>query len=182
MTIRRLAGISLLAVLAGCNQTENAGNMGVTADSTQQAQQQQAAVIQGSCPQIYLRDGTAVLRRSAKGAKDDPSKLLYQVTLADTTRRCVMNESQLQVTVMAQGRVVMGPAGTAGSTVKLPIRVAATDEKQTLYSQLVQFDATIPADTGSGQFIFTHNLTLPGGSGNFTKLYMGFDEGPYNTK
>lgn len=182
-----LAGLSLLAILAGCNQTDNSANLGVSSDAAATgdqpaAAQQQAAVIQGGCPQVFLRDGTAVYRKYAKGAKDDPEKLLFQATLADTTRRCVLNESQLVVTVMAQGRIVTGPAGTPG-TVTMPIRVAATDGTQTLYSQLVQFEATIPADSGTGQFIFSHaNIPLPGGSGNFTKLYMGFDEGPYNTK
>jgi len=179
------AGLSLLAVLAGCNQTDNSANLGVSSDAGGQpaaTSQQQAAVIQGSCPQVFLRDGTAVYRKYAKGAKDDPGKLLFQATLADTTRRCVLNESQLVVTVMAQGRIVTGPAGTPG-TVTMPVRVAATDGTQTLYSQLVQFEATIPADSGTGQFLFTHaNIPLPGGAGSFTKLYVGFDEGPYNTK
>jgi hypothetical protein len=181
LNIRRFLGISLLAVVAGCNQTDNA-NMGVTTDPSgvQTAHQQQTgtAVVQGACPQVYLRDGTAVLRRYAKGAKDDPQKLLYQVTLADTTRQCVLNENQLVVTVMVQGRVVEGPAGTGG-TVNVPIRVAATDEKTTLYSELVQHSI----NTTTGQFVFTQaNVALPGGSGGFTKVYVGFDEGPYNTK
>jgi hypothetical protein len=181
LNIRRFLGISLLAVVAGCNQTDNS-NMGVTSDpsgvETAAQQQTQTAVVQGSCPQVYLRDGTAVLRRYAKGAKDDPQKLLFQATLADTTRRCVLNESQLTMTVMVQGRVVSGPAGSGG-TVNVPIRVAASDGSTTLYSELVQF----PVNTEAGQFVFTQaNVTIPGGSGGFTKVYVGFDEGPYNTK
>jgi hypothetical protein len=187
MSIRRFFGISLLALVAGCNQTDNSANLGMTGDNaaatTQQAAvDQQPAIIQGTCPQVYLMEGTAVFRKFARGVKDDPSKLQYQATLADTTRRCVMNESQLRITVMAQGRIVTGPEGSAGS-ITLPIRVAATDGKTTLYSELVQFQAQIPADGGAGQFIFTHpDVTLPGGAGNFTKIYLGFDEGPYNTK
>ncbi|WP_414713992.1 hypothetical protein [Shinella sp.] len=182
MTIRRFLGISLLAVVAGCNQTDKPADMGVTSDpsgaQTAAQQQTQTAVVQGSCPQVYLRDGTAVLRRYAKGAKDDPQKLLYQMTLADTTRRCVLNESQLVMTVMVQGRVVTGPAGSGG-TVNVPIRVAASDGSTTLYSELVQY----PVNTEAGQFIFTKGeVAIPGGSGGFTKVYVGFDEGPYNTK
>lgn len=183
MTIRRFLGISLLALAAGCSQTDNSANLGVDAGGTQQAAgQQQAAVVQGACPQVYLREGTAVYRSYARGAKDDPERLQFQATLADTTRQCVLNESQLRVTVMAQGRLVTGPAGASG-TVTVPIRVAATDGKTTLYSQLVQFPVTIPADGSATQFLFSHaDVTLPGGAGNFTKLYLGFDEGPYNTK
>lgn len=177
MTIRRFLGISLLATVAGCNQTDKPADLGVSSD-TSTAQQAQAAVVQGTCPPVYLRDGTAVLQRYAKGAKNDPQKLVFQATLADTTRRCVVSENQLVMTVMVQGRAVVGPAGT-GETVNVPIRVAASDGKTTLYSELVQF----PVNTGAGQFIFTQaNVALPGGSGDFTKVYVGFDEGPYNTK
>ena len=60
-----------------------------------------------------------------------------------------------------------------------PIRVAATDGKTTLYSELVQHTV----NTDAGQFVFTKgDVALPGGSGGFTKVYVGFDEGPYNTK
>ena len=182
MNIRRFAGLSLLAILAGCNQTDKPADLGITSDPSgaQTATQQQTgtAVVQGSCPQVYLRDGTSVLRRYAKGSKDDPQNLSYQVTLADTTRQCVLNENQLVMTVMVQGRVVTGPAGSGG-TANVPIRVAATDGKTTLYSELVQY----PVNTQAGQFIFTKgDVALPGGSGGFTKVYVGFDEGPYNTK
>lgn len=182
LNIRRFLGISLLAIVAGCNQTDKPADLGVATDPSgvQTAVQEQTgtAVVQGSCPQVYLRDGTAVLRRYAKGAKDDPEKLIFQATLADSTRRCVLNENQLVMTVMVQGRVVTGPAGSS-ETVNVPIRVAASDGKTTLYSELIQY----PVNTGAGQFIFTQGeVALPGGSGGFTKVYVGFDEGPYNTK
>lgn len=186
MTIRRFLGISLLAIAAGCSQTDKPTDLGVTSDpsgvETAAQRQTQVAVIQGSCPQVYLRDGTAVLQRYGKGAKDDPQNLLYQVTLADTTRQCVLNESQLVMTVMVQGRVVSGPAGSSG-TVTVPIRVSVLDGSNTLYSELVQYPVTIPADTGAGQFIFTQgNVAIPGGSGGFTKVYVGFEDGPAKKK
>ncbi len=183
ITIRRFLGISLLAVVAGCNQTDKPADLGVTSDpsglETAHQQQTQVAVVQGSCPQVYLRDGTAVLQRHGKGAKDDPQNLAYQVTLADTTRQCVMNENQLVMTVMVQGRIVTGPAGAAGSTVNVPIRVTASDGSNTVYSEVVQQPVTIPADSGAGQFIFTKSdVALPGGSGGFLRVYIGFDDGP----
>lgn len=185
MTIRRFLGISLLAVVAGCNQTDKPADLGVTSDpsgvQTAHQQQTQVAVVQGSCPQVFLRDGTAVLQRYA-GAKDDPQNLSYQVTLADTTRQCVINESQLVMTVMVQGRIVVGPAGASG-TVNVPIRVAVMDGPTTHYSELVQFPVTIPADGSAGQFIFTQgNVAIPGGSGGFTKVYVGFEDGPAKKK
>jgi hypothetical protein len=86
------------------------------------------------------------------------------------------------MTVVVQGRVVAGPAGGAG-TVNLPIRVAATDGKNTLYSELTQYPVEVPTGVGTTQFIFTKtNIALPGGAGDFAKVYIGFDEGPAAAK
>ena len=63
--------------------------------------------------------------------------------------------ANLTVTVMAQGRVVSGPAGASGA-VTLPIRVAATDGSKTLYSNLSKFSVTIPPE-GTAQY--TSDLT-----------------------
>lgn len=81
------------------------------------------------------------------------------------------------MTVVVQGRVVSGPAGGPGK-VTMPIRVAATDEDKTLYSELTQHAVEIPA-TGSAQFVFTKaDVTLPAGAGSNVTVYVGFDEGP----
>lgn len=186
MTIRRFLGITLLAAVAGCSQSDKPVNLGVTSDpsglETATQQQTQVAVVQGACPQVYLRDGTAVLQRHAKGAKDDPQSLAYQVTLADTTRQCRINESQLNVTVMVQGRIVVGPAGASG-TVTVPVRVSVLDGTNTLYTELVQYPVSIPADGTAAQFIFKQeNIAIPGGSGGFTKIYVGFEDGPAKKK
>jgi hypothetical protein len=179
-TGRRLPGILLFAIIAGCSQTEKSADLGAASGEGQQASTQQP-VIQGACPQVFLRDGTAVHRTYAKGAKDDPEKVLYQATLAATTRQCVQTADSLKVTVMAQGRIVSGPAGSPGA-VNLPIRVAATDGDNTLYSNLAKFSVTIPPE-GTAQYVFTDaNVVIPGGAGSYAKIFVGFDEGPYDTK
>ena len=92
-------------LVAGCNKTDTGGAI----DAGGSAAAPTPAVIQGACPQVYLLDGTANYRTYAKGAKDDPTKIVYQASLADTTRQCVQNESQLAMTVVVQGRVVCRP-------------------------------------------------------------------------
>lgn len=174
----RVLGISLLLIAAGCNKTDTGGAI----DAGGSAAAPTPAVIQGACPQVFLLDGTAVHTSYAKGAKDDPSQVIYQATLVDTTRQCVQNESQLVVTVVVQGRVVAGPAGGA-SSVNLPIRVAATDGENTLYSELTQYPVAMQPGAGAAQFIFTKaNIALPGGAGSFAKIYVGFDDGPQGKK
>ncbi|WP_112809412.1 hypothetical protein [Ensifer sp.] len=170
---RPVLAISLLAVLAGCNKTQSGGAI----ETGGSAAAPTPAVVQASCPQVVLRDGTSSFRTYAKGGKDDPTKVIYQVSLADTTRQCVLSETAMTVTVVVQGRVVSGPAGGPGK-VTMPIRVAATDEDKTLYSELVQHTVEVPA-TGSTQFVFTKaDVTLPAGAGSTVKVFVGFDEGP----
>ncbi len=176
--------MSLLIALAGCNKTEPTGNIGITSGQNTvvpTGPNSATLMVQGACPEIVLLDGTASYRTYAKGAKDDPSQITYQASLANTTRQCVINESQLKITVMAQGRVMAGPAGGPG-TVTLPIRVAATDKGTakdlTLYSELTQFPVEVPAGTTTNQFVFTKEVILPGGAGGDAKIYLGFDEGP----
>lgn len=170
---RPVLAISFLAVLAGCNKTQSGGAI----EAGGSAAAPTPAVVQAACPQVILRDGTSSFRTYAKGGKDDPTKVIYQVSLADTTRQCVLSETAMTVTVVVQGRVVSGPAGGPGK-VTMPIRVAATDEDKTLYSELVQHVVEVPA-TGSTQFVFTKaDVTLPAGSGSNAKVFVGFDEGP----
>ncbi len=172
----RLLGISLLALVAGCNKTDTGGAI----DAGGSAVAPTPAVIQGTCPQIYLRDNTSTYRTYAKGAKDDPTQIIYQASLADTTRQCVQSETSLTVNVVVKGRVISGPAGGSG-TVNLPISVSATDGQNTLYSELTQFPVEIPAE-GTAQFVFTKSAVLPGGAGDFAKVYVTFDEGQTKKK
>lgn len=175
---RRVLAVSLLAALAGCNKTQTGGAI----ESGGSASAATPAVIQAACPQVTLRDGTSSSRTYAKGAKDDPTKVVYQASLADTTRQCVQSEDALKVTVVVQGRVAAGPAGGPGK-VTLPIRVAATDGEKTLYSELTQFPVEIPQGSASTQFVFTKaDVTIPAGAGAEAKVFVGFDEGPYRTQ
>lgn len=174
---RIVVGVSLLAVLAACTKTDSSG----TLDATQNASGT-PAVVQGACPQIFLREGTSVHRTYAKGGKDDPAKVTYQASLADTTRQCVLSGDQLVITAAVQGRVLAGPAGGPG-TVTLPIRVAVVDGEETLYSQLFQHQVELTAGNTTSQFVFSRNdVAIPGGSGSDARIYIGFDEGPYNTQ
>lgn len=175
---RRLLAMSLLLAAAGCNKTQTGGAI----EAGGNANAPTPAVVQAACPPVTLRDGTASYRTYAKGGKDDPSKVVYQASLADTTRQCVQTADALKVTVVAQGRVVAGPAGGPGK-LTMPIRVAATDGDKTLYSELTQYPVDVPPGSANAQFVFTKtDVTLPAGAGADAKIFIGFDEGPYQTR
>ena len=180
---RGILAASLLMVLAGCNAGNPGGVLGSAADkpAATPAAAPVAAAVQGFCPPITLRDGTAYYRTYAKGAKDDPSKVVYQASLADTTRSCTRSETGLTITAMVQGRLVAGPEGKAGQ-VMLPIRVAVTNGDAVFYSELTQFPVTLADVAQASQFVFTKDVPVPGDVGGLTKVHIGFDEGPVKKK
>ncbi len=184
--------VSLAAALAGCNSTGPGGprsSLGMKSTMTaEDADTNMPVVVQGACPQVVLREGTAFYTLYAKGAKKtpdgqaDPEQLRYQATLSQTTRQCRQSGASLIVTVVAYGRLVAGPVGEAG-TVSMPIRVAAVDGDATVYSELTQYPVELAPGQGSTQFIFTKtDVVLPNGVGPLTKLFVGFDEGPAKAK
>lgn len=187
--LRLLSSLAAVALVAGCSSTDVGGTFGLNKKTEEKPQDSTGpVVVQGACPIVYLREGTAIYRQYAKGAKKnpdgtaDPEKLVMQATLNQTTRQCFQSADGLRVTVVVQGRLVLGPAGQAGSTYTLPIRVAASDGDSTLYSELSQFQVALPPGQTTTQFIFTkENVTLTS-AGGLTRIFAGIDEGPYNTK
>lgn len=186
--LRILTPLAVAALAAGCNTSDLTSSFSNKPKVETVDAVEKPVVVQGACPQVYLREGTAIYREYAKGTKKDPSgmgdpeKLVMQATLDSTTRQCFQTDQGLKVTVQARVRVVLGPAGTNGGTFNLPIRVAATDGDTTLYSELSQFQVNVSPGQGSGQFLFTKPDVLLTSASGLTRLFAGIDEGPYNTK
>lgn len=182
---RAVVSLSLLGLLAGCTSSSGLSDAAPKAQTPlpPNASAVNAAVVQASCPQIYLRDGTAYHRAYAKGGENDPAKLIYQASFADTTRTCTTDGNQLTINVMAQGRIIAGPLGKAGG-VTLPVRVTVTEtnqmqQEQQIYTQLVSFPVEIPADSLAGQFLFNKtDVSIPAAAGQNAKVYIAFDTAP----
>jgi hypothetical protein len=180
--VRSFFMLAALGLLAGCSSSNF--SMG-SKKAAAEANPAQPIVVQGACPQVYLREGTAFYTLYEKGAKKtpdgqaDPEKLRYEASLSDVTRQCTQTAGGLTMTVAAHGRLVTGPAGQSGASVTMPIRVAVSDGDKAVYSELTQYPAGLAAGQGSTQFIFTKaDIVLPGGVTPLTKVYVGFDEGP----
>lgn len=170
---RRLLSVSLLAVMAGCSSSSTEGLPAAAPD-----QPPVTPVVQAFCPPVVMREETAVHQVYARGGQDNPEKLVYQASLADATRQCTANETTITINVVAQGRIVAGPAVTAGQ-VNLPVLVEVIDGDDVIYSQKVGFPVELPA-TGT-QFIFSKaDVQIPnaeGGASRFTRVRLGFDNG-----
>lgn len=190
---RRFLSVSLLVALAGCSSLGFGGDKqpatsvtvapetGAAADGAAAptaAAGATPAYVSGKCPQVVIRDEGSVYRTYAKGAKDDPNQLTYQASLAQGTRQCTSNGTNLGITVAVQGRLVAGPMGGSGK-VTLPIRVTVMDNETSLYSELVNYEVDIPAGQSATQFLFTDNrISVAGGAGGFTSVYVGFEQTP----
>lgn len=187
---RRLFSASLLALLTGCSTLGIGGNSdkqpgadvtvapqaGTTAAAPQVTGGQ--TYVAGKCPQAVIRDEASVYRTYAKGAKDDASQLTYQASLAQATRQCTSDGTNLIIHIAVQGRLVAGPMGSSGK-VTLPIHVSVMDNETALYSKTINYTAEIPPGETTTQFLFTEDdISVTGGSGGFTIVQIGFDQGP----
>ncbi len=176
-TYRGLAALAAMAVIAGCTSTTQDG---ATPEPQQQAAT--AAVVQGTCPPVSLREGTAFYRDYGNGGTEgSPEDVRYQASIAATTRQCLLSGSEIGMTVTVAGRVAAGPAGGPGP-VQLPIRVAVLRNGEVLYSEMQMYTVELPSNAPTTQFVYTDaNVRIPADAVNSVRVYAGFDEGPYDT-
>ena len=185
---RRLFSASLLALLTGCSTLGIGGNsdkqpatdvtVAPQAGAASAAPAAAQTYVAGKCPQAVIRDEDSVYRTYAKGAKDDANQLIYQASLAQATRQCTSDGANLGIHVVAQGRLVTGPMGSSGK-VNLPIHVAVMDNDKALFSKTINYVAEIPPGETATQFLFDYSdIQVAAGSGGFTIVQIGFDQGP----
>lgn len=203
--VRALAPFFALAAISACtasngNQVENTldVNQAPNADSAQASVQiaPQTTILpavdpvqdlRGVCPAINVRTGTETFNIYPTGVKAEDEgagqSLLYRATVTQTARECnsAGDGRFLNIRVGVRGRYISGPNGTTGSF-SMPLRIAVTKGEQVLYSQLHQIDAYIPEGRTNGAFQYIdNNISIPKPDKRNVLIYVGFDEGPYDT-
>ncbi len=181
--LRFVPALFCVALIAGCTSADPGAILNPGGADPQPAIDPvtNAAVVQGTCPRVLLREGTAFHRTYTKGGEGDPTKVIHQASIADSTRQCRISGDQMVMTVVASGRLVAGPAGGAGQ-VDVPIRVAVLDGDNVLYSELIKQPVVLADGNPTSQFIFSNpSVTFPAASSRTAKVYVGIDPGPYNT-
>lgn len=176
-----MVALATAALAAGCTAGGVSKVLTPTAQEPAVDPVTQAAVVQGACPKVNLREGTAYFTVYAKGGDKDPEKIVRQASIADTTRQCRTDGAQIVMTVQASGRVVAGPAGGPGD-IELPIRVVVMDGENVLYSELQKQVVTLPQGEPTAQFLYTNAaVAIPATASRSASVMVGFDPGPYNT-
>jgi hypothetical protein len=133
------------------------------------------------CPTVEIRTGTSTYTVSAPGTDASAMSLRYQATIGETARECKLTAGTLTIRVGLEGRLILGPAGSAGQ-VDVPLRVAVvregTDPKM-IVTKLRWFSVVVPA--GETNVLFTQiedDLSFPMPRGKEIDayvVYIGFD-------
>ncbi|CUW42973.1 lipoprotein, putative [Brucella vulpis] len=174
----------LLASLAGCTTsgTENGANSSLPTKATSGEKRISETELRAYCPSVSLRDGTAFFNTYEKGGDKDPERVIYQAALTDTTRSCQYGNGTLMMDIAGAGKVVPGPKYKTG-TIVMPIRVAIRQGDQVVYSKLHKQRVSITNPDTATQFVFNDKgVTIPMPDKQNVQIFIGFDEGPYNTK
>ena len=129
------------------------------------------------CPTIALLPGTEAQRVTATGQSDNQG-VRYQYSLATVGRECTLSPGRVTIKVGAEGRVLLGPAGSAGRF-DVPIRVAVFDDLggKVVESRLFKVAATVPPGQSGASFTFVSDaisLALPNTAGNYS-IKVGLD-------
>ncbi|MFN3719560.1 MAG: hypothetical protein ACK4UW_11725 [Rhizobium rhizophilum] len=180
---RGVVAVSLMMVLSGCNAGGLGSSLGLSSSdpaaatpaATPAVATDQQAFVQGFCPQISLTDSTAVYRSYVRGKDGDAEQVVFQASLADSTRSCARTDTTLTVNALIQGRLVSGPQGKAG-TINLPVRVTVVDGGQEVFNELEQYPVTIADVNTPTQFIYSKAINVPGNISGLARVYIGFEQ------
>src|SRR5476651_766569 len=110
------------------------------------------------CPGVEVRTGAATLMIGNKPGETEPAALdlRYQGTIIRTARECHVNAGVMTMKVGIEGRVITGPAGSAG-TVDIPLRLAVVREgvnPKTIVSKFAREAVTL--SSAVDRVAFTH--------------------------
>ena len=196
-TAGRIVGIATVLGLASCQTSGENGILGSAAKSTKPPSSGSVVGVNPNakptlanttnelsnyCPRIVIRAGTETFRVFPKGKdKTNDDNLAYQATMTKVARECAYVGQNLQMKVGARGRIINGPSGKPGDFA-MPIRVAVTVGSDTVYSKLHKPVGSIASGSANGNFSFVDDqVVIEAPSARNVRVFVGFDEGPYNT-
>lgn len=141
-----------------------------------------APAVDFECPSVGIRQGAGTYALSTATADPSALSMRYQVGIGQTARECRQVGTTVMMKVGVQGRVVLGPAGSAGE-LDVPLRFAVIQEgvaPKTIMTKLQRVHVTIPP--GDTNVAFTHveediSFPMPKDASDIDNyvVYIGFD-------
>ena len=179
------SGVAVAAVALAVSACQSGGGasklkLGLGGGAAQPAKDQiSQQELRAFCPPLQLRSGTAFYNEYKNRAEQKAENVVYQASIDEVTRACTYNaDGSATMTVAVAGKVVTGPAGSAG-TVNLPIRVAVLRSGSVVASTLHKYPVAVGDTSGATQFIYNDpSLVIPGPVNGSLQVFVGFDRGP----
>jgi hypothetical protein len=134
------------------------------------------------CPKVIVQPGTAAFILYENGKYGDPLAVRYQASFSQFARECVDLGAEVGVRIGIAGRALLGPKGTPGQKIEVPIRYVVQDDQQkVVMSRVTKLQVSIPPDQGG--VTFTHveelgSIPFPGKSFRKWDFRIGFDSKP----
>jgi hypothetical protein len=166
-------GAKLLAAMMGMNTNEAAS------DAAAATPEKDRHIL---CPEILIQEGTEASRAYA-GTPPSSANLRYQYSLTETARECTLDADELKLKIGVAGKVLLGPAGTAGSY-SVPVRIAVLhkSDHEPEVSKLYHTTVTLGQSESEAEFtIVSEPLRVPfiqDHSDEDYSIRVGIDEGP----
>ena len=138
------------------------------------------------CPEVLILEGTEVSRAYA-GAPPSSANLRYQFAVTDTARECKLDGDELTLKIGVAGKVLLGPAGSAGSfTVPVRMAILRKTDNQPELSKLYHATVAVGQSATEAEFsIVSEALHVPFIQDHAEQDYtikVGIDEGPAKTE
>jgi hypothetical protein len=120
------------------------------------------------CPEVQVPSGESSLRVGGEGS----TSVRHQFSVGEVARECAVVGNQLTIKVGVKGRLLIGPAGSAGSySAPLRIGIRKTLGEQVVVSKVFNVGGTIaPGAPGAEFTVVTEPLAVP-----FTTLHAADD-------
>jgi hypothetical protein len=83
-----------------------------------------------SCPKVSVQPGTAAFIVYERGKEGDPLSVRYQARFGEFARECVDLGAEAGLRIGLTGRALVGPKGTPGQKLDIPIRFVVMDDKR----------------------------------------------------
>lgn len=190
--LSKYAIVSALLVLTACNSSGTGSGVDDALQiepNTQASNVPVADAIQDPrayCPKTVLREGTETFNVYPTGVKAEDegaaAQIRYRASITETVRECNSAGQFLNIKVGVRGRYLSGPKGETGAF-NMPLRVAVTRGEEVLYSELHQIPAEILPGRTNGAFSYVDkNISILKPDNPNVLIYVGYDEGPYDTK
>jgi hypothetical protein len=132
------------------------------------------------CPPLEIRTGAGTLT-VGNNPQSSATEVRYQLSFGQLARQCRAVGSDLTIKIGVQGRVILGPAGTAGQ-VDVPLRYAIVSEgpePRTIFTKFKRIAVDVPSDQSNVTFSDIDDglsISIPPPAELATYVvYVGFD-------